>query len=283
MERLQKILAQAGIASRRKCEDLITSGRVLVDGQVITELGFKVNAQLQQIRVDGKPIQMERKVCILLHKPTSRITSVSDPEGRKTVMELMGGVVERVYPVGRLDYDTSGLLLMTNDGDLTQRLLHPSFHVEKTYRTTVLGMIDKEIVRKLETGIHLEDGVTAPAQVRILRQHPKESVVELTIHEGRNRQIRRMFEMLDLPVKRLKRIAFGPLILGTLATGNWRYLSAEESKLLYEYVGLPVPSYERSSGQLMNTFETEKKTMSREIAKSPKSRSKLNRKHTSTK
>jgi len=248
MERLQKILAQAGIASRRKCEEIILAGRVQVDGEVVTELGMKVNAQLQTILVDEMPIHMERKICLVLNKPTSRITSVTDPEGRKTVMGLIGDVSERVYPVGRLDYDTSGLLLMTNDGELTNRLLHPSHEFEKVYRVTLVGMIEKEALKQLRTGIMLEDGKAAPAHVSVLRQHPKESVVDLTIHEGRNRQVRRMFEALELPVKRLKRIAFGPLQLGTLATGDWRMLTKEEWQSLYESAGLDVPLYPEAQG-----------------------------------
>lgn len=243
MERLQKVLAQAGIASRRKCEDIIQEGRVQVDGKVVTELGFKVNAQVQSISVDDVPIQMERKIALVLNKPTSRITSVTDPEGRKTVMDLIKDVAERVYPVGRLDYDTSGLLLMTNDGELTNRLLHPSREFDKVYRVTVVGMIEKDALKHLRTGIVLEDGKTAPAHVTVLRQHPKESVVDLTIHEGRNRQVRRMFEALDLPVKRLKRIAFGPLELGTLATGEWRMLNQDEWQSVYMHAGLNAPPY----------------------------------------
>lgn len=241
MERLQKLLAQAGVASRRKCEALISEGRVTVDGVVITELGTKVNAQHQSIAVDGKPIQLETKVCLVLHKPTSRITSVSDPQGRRTVMDLVAGVAERVYPVGRLDYDTSGLLLMSNDGELTQRLLHPSHETEKVYRVTVIGMLERDAIAHLRAGIELDDGKTAPAGVSVLRQHPKESVVDLTIHEGRNRQVRRMFEALELPVKRLKRIQFGPLQLGPLPTGEWRMLTREELRLLYESVDLTPP------------------------------------------
>ncbi|WP_258109962.1 pseudouridine synthase [Alicyclobacillus sp. SP_1] len=243
MERLQKVMASAGIASRRKCEELITDGRVRVDGVVVRELGVKVDIENQVIEVDGQPIQREDKVCLILHKPTSRISSVTDPEGRKTVMDSLEGLSCRVYPVGRLDYDTSGLLLLTNDGELTNRLLHPSQHVGKLYRATVLGMVDKPILRQLSEGIDLEDGRTAPAEVSALRQHPRESVVDLRIYEGRNRQVRRMFEALDLPVKRLKRIEFGPLSLEGLAVGQWRFLSLEEWKTLYQTAKMEVPPY----------------------------------------
>jgi 23S rRNA pseudouridine2605 synthase len=263
MERLQKLLAQAGVASRRKCEELISSGRVMVDGVVVTELGTKVNAQLQHIMVDGKPIQMEHKVCLILNKPTSRITSVSDPQGRRTVMDLVAGVPERVYPVGRLDYDTSGLLLMSNDGELTQRLLHPSHETEKVYRVTLVGMLERETIAQIRSGIELEDGKTAPAGLFVLRQHPKESVADLTIHEGRNRQVRRMFEAVDLPVKRLKRIQFGPLQLGPLPTGEWRMLTKEELRLLYQSVGLHPPE------DAVKTTEVSGKT----VKPNPRSRS----------
>ena len=269
MERLQKVLAQAGIASRRKCETLIVDGRVTVDDTVVTELGFRVNAQSQRIEVDGKPIHLEEKVCLVLHKPTSRITSVSDPEGRKTVMDLLSDVPERVYPVGRLDYDTSGLLLLTNDGTLTQRLLHPSFLTDKVYRVTVLGMVDKALIQVLQTGVELDDGMTAPARVQVLRQHPRESVVELTIHEGRNRQVRRMFEALDLPVKRLKRIQFANILLGTLATGSWRILTREEWRQLYEMADLPVPTYPERSSNSTNTAKRQSQ------ARSPRPNGKL--------
>jgi 23S rRNA pseudouridine2605 synthase len=243
MERLQKVLAHAGVASRRKCEELIESGRVSVDGVVVTELGSKVDISSQKVTVDGKPIQVEQKICVMIHKPTSRITSVSDPEGRKTVMDIVTDIEQRVYPVGRLDYDTSGLLLMTNDGELTHRLLHPSYRLDKVYRATVLGLVDKLTIHKLEHGIELDDGLTAPAKVNVLRQHPRESVVELTIHEGRNRQVRRMFDALDMPVKRLRRIQFGPLVLGTLGVGTYRFLTREEWDALYLAVDLTPPLY----------------------------------------
>ncbi|GEO25728.1 pseudouridine synthase [Alicyclobacillus acidoterrestris] len=244
MERLQKVLAHAGVASRRKCEQLIAEGRVTVDGQTITEMGYLVDAEKQTIAVDGKPVAAERKVILLLNKPTAYMTTVSDPEGRRTVMSLLPQVAERLYPVGRLDYDTSGLLLFTNDGALTERLLHPSRDIEKVYRVTVEGKVDKEARQRLAEGIELEDGLTAPAQVEMLRQGD-ESVVQIAIHEGRNRQVRRMFEALGLPVKRLKRIAFGPIALGHLKTGQWRLLEPAEWKALYRSVELTPPPYAR--------------------------------------
>jgi 23S rRNA pseudouridine2605 synthase len=242
-ERIQKILAGAGVASRRKSEELIASGRVTVDGRVVKELGAKADPTRQQIAVDGKPIIAERKVALILHKPTSFITSVKDPEGRRTVMELISDVPERVYPVGRLDYDSSGLILFTNDGELANRLLHPKHHLDKTYRVTVIGMPEKEALARVQKGIKLEDGMTSPVQIQVLRHHPKESVLEITLHEGRNRQVRRMMEAIGHPVKRLKRQDFGPITLGNLMVKKWRWLTTREWKALYESVGLPVPPY----------------------------------------
>jgi len=243
MERLQKILAQAGIASRRKCEELIESGRVSVDGVVQTELGSKADSTKQRIEVDGKPISLERKICVILNKPTSYVTTVTDPEGRRTVMELLQDIPERLYPVGRLDYDTSGLLLFSNDGDLTHSLLHPSHELEKVYRVTILGMPERDVLQQLRTGIQLEDGPTQPTNVRTLRNHPRESVLEVTIREGRNRQIRRMFDAVGFPVKRLKRVEFGPLSLVGLASGKWRKLTEEEWGHLYSSANLTAPPY----------------------------------------
>ncbi|MCL6515755.1 pseudouridine synthase [Alicyclobacillus sp.] len=242
-ERLQKVLARAGVASRRRCESLIAEGRVTVDGVVVTELGTKVDPDLHEIAVDGRPVNRERPVCILLHKPTSYVTTVRDPQGRRTVLDLITGVDARLYPVGRLDYDSSGLLLLTNDGELTHRLLHPAHHVDKTYRVTVVGMPERSELERLRRGIPLEDGPTQPAQVRALRLHPVESVLELTIHEGRNRQVRRMMEAIGYPVKRLKRVAFGPLVLGNLPPGRWRPLTPEEWAALYASVDLAAPPY----------------------------------------
>lgn len=240
-ERLQKFLARAGVASRRKSEQMIVDGKVTVDGQVITELGSLVDPDKQTVTVDGKRVEVEEITCILLNKPVSYVTTVADPEGRRTVMDLIGGVGVRVYPVGRLDYESSGLLLMTNDGDLTYRLLHPKFHLEKTYRVTVMGMPESHVLKSLQSGIELEDGMTSPARITVLRHHPQESVLEVTIYEGRNRQVRRMFEAIDHPVKRLKRIRFGPLRVDQVASGHWRRLRTGELAALYKSVGLEPP------------------------------------------
>lgn len=242
-ERLQKVLARAGVASRRHCEELIAQGRVTIDGVVCDVMGTKVDPRRQRIEVDGRSIAAERLIALLLHKPTSYVTTVTDPEGRRTVMDLLEDVPERVYPVGRLDYDTTGLLLLTNDGELTNRLLHPRHAIGKVYRVTILDMPEKAAVAKLREGVMLDDGVTKPADVKVLRTHPRESVIELTIHEGRNRQIRRMCEAVGMTIKRLKRIQFGVLELGDLKVGASRMLTKTEWASLYSSVGLPVPDY----------------------------------------
>lgn len=247
MERLQKVLAQAGVSSRRKCEEIILAGRVTIDGVRCTELGTKVDPAKQRIAVDGNPILKERTVCIVLNKPTSYVSTTHDPEGRRTVMELVDNLSVQVHPVGRLDYDTTGVLLFTNDGDLTHRLLHPSHECLKVYRVTVIGMLDKHMEETLQNGVELEDGKTAPAHLTVLRKHPRESVVELTIHEGKNRQVRRMFEAVDLPVKRLKRIQFGPIQLDNLRVGHWRYVTSSEWVKLYQSVGLTPPAFGESA------------------------------------
>lgn len=242
MERLQKVLAQAGVASRRKCEELIQAGRVQIDGKVCSQMGVRVNPDEQNITVDGQPIQLQPKYAMILNKPTSYVTTAADPEGRRTVMDLVD-TSRRLYPVGRLDYDTSGLLLLTNDGELANRLMHPRYKIKKTYRATVMGMPDKAALQALMSGIALEDGITEPAQVSVLRHHPGESVVELTIHEGKNRQVRRMFESIGHEVKRLKRIAYGPLELKGLMTGQTRLLQRHEWQALYAAVDLAPPPW----------------------------------------
>lgn len=230
MERLQKVLAQAGVASRRNCEEFITSGRVMVNGVVVTELGTKVDPAHAQILVDGKPIKREKFVYILLYKPTGVITSLHDPQGRTVVTDLLQGVTERVYPVGRLDYDTSGLLLLTNDGEWANRIAHPSFEIDKVYRAWVKGIPSSAQINKLATGIMLEDGVTSPGQAVIMEidQGRKRAHLELTIHEGKNRQVRRMCEAIGHPVITLERVQLGFLTLTGLKKGEFRYLSQSE-------------------------------------------------------
>lgn len=237
MERLQKVLAHAGVASRRKCEELILAGRVTVNGEVVRELGVKADPAVDEILVDGRPIRPESRVVILFHKPKGVISSVFDPRGRKVVTDFLHGVKERVYPVGRLDYDTEGLLLLTNDGELTQLLTHPKHQVPKTYHVTVKGVVHGDDLDKLRQGILLEDGWTEPAEAEYVDVDldNRRSVISLTITEGRNRQVRRMFEALRLPVERLRRVQLGPLTLAGVPRGKYRILHPQEVAELKEY------------------------------------------------
>lgn len=229
MERLQKIIARAGICSRREAEKLILAGRVTVDGKIIRELGAKANSN-QKICVDGKPLKIcAEKIYILLNKPRGYVSTVSDERGRKTVLELVN-TSERVYPVGRLDLNSEGLLILTNDGDLTNALIHPRFEIQKTYRAKISGNVTEEKLDKLRAGIELEDGLTAPAEIYLL----DDNWVEITIHEGRNRQVRRMFAAIGCDVKRLRRIKFANLTLEGVGVGKYRYLTAEEVAQLYK-------------------------------------------------
>jgi len=244
MERLQKVLAQAGIASRRKCEEYIVSGRVEVNDVKVTELGVKVDPTTDVIKVDGKRINQQKKLYLMLNKPKGVITSSKDPEGRKVVTEFLPGIKERVYPVGRLDYDTEGLLILTNDGEFANLLTHPKHHVPRTYHATVRGQLHGNILDKLKSGVKLDDGVTAPAEADYHDINPEknETVVAITIFEGRNRQVRRMFEAVKHPVIRLKRVMFGPQGLTGLPRGKYRHLTPQEVKELQEAALNPQPS-----------------------------------------
>ena len=234
LERLQKVIAQAGVASRRDAEELIKAGRVTVNGKVVTELGTKVEPKQARIAVDNKPIKAEKYLYILLNKPKGIITALEDPQGRKTVADLVADIPERIYPVGRLDYNTEGLLIITNDGDLTNTLTHPSHEIEKTYLAKVQGYPPEEKLDKLRVGIKLEDGMTAPAKINVIAiDREKElTTLELVIHEGKNREIRRMCEAIGYPVKNLKRIKIAFLTLEGLRRGQYRQLlSAEVEEL----------------------------------------------------
>jgi 23S rRNA pseudouridine2605 synthase len=234
MERLQKVLAQAGVASRRGCEEFIAAGRVQVNGETVREMGTKVDLATDVITVDQQPIAREKQVYLLLYKPTGVITSLSDPEGRMVVTDLLPDVKERVYPVGRLDYDTSGLLLLTNDGDLANRLAHPSYELDKVYRACVKGKPTHEKINMLAKGIMLEDGMTAPGEARLCHYDPQknQSVLEIIIHEGRNRQVRRMCAAIGHPVIALERIRVGFLTLDELKKGTYRHLTSAEVQQL---------------------------------------------------
>lgn len=231
-EKLQKVLARAGIASRRACEDLIAAGRVVVDGQP-AELGQRVDVEHVRIEVDAVPISVASGlVYYLLNKPVGHITTARDPQGRPTVVDLVPSD-PRVFPVGRLDQDTEGLLILTNDGELTHRLTHPSHGVEKEYLVHVEGVPTRGTLRRLREGVELDDGVTAPAKVSTVEP----DLLRITISEGRNRQVRRMCAAVGHPVRRLVRVRVGPLADRSLAPGAWRDLTTDEVRALERAVG----------------------------------------------
>lgn len=234
LERLQKVISQAGIASRRESEKLIQQGRVSVNGKVVTELGTKVIPGKDRLAVDGKPVTGEKLVYILLYKPKGIVTTLKDPQDRKTVASLVADIPQRIYPVGRLDYNTEGLLLLTNDGALTHALIHPSKKIDKTYIAKVAGRPSQEKIDLLRVGIRLEDGVTAPAIIDEIEFDRERSLTTLriTIHEGKNRQIRRMFEAIGSDVKQLKRVKFSFLTLEGLRRGSYRHLLPQEVEAL---------------------------------------------------
>ena len=227
-QRLQKIIAAAGYCSRRRAEDLIVAGRVRVDGQIVT-LGDQADAEKSTILIDDKPLKAaENLVYILINKPLGTVTTLSDPEGRPVVTDLVGDLSVRLFPVGRLDINTSGLLLLTNDGALANRLAHPSHQVEKRYLAKVRGQLSEQSKRLIEEGVALEDGLTAPATLTNLRYRGGHTWFELAIHEGRNRQVRRMCEALGHQVSRLVRIGYAFLTLDGLAPGQKRMLTNQE-------------------------------------------------------
>ena len=232
-ERLQKTLAHAGIASRRASERLIAEGRVTVNGRVVTDLGTKVDPSEDAIKVDGRRVAAApaRKTYVALHKPRGVVTTMSDPEGRPTVASLIRGIRTRIYPVGRLDYDSEGLLLLTDDGDLARDLMHPRSGVEKRYVAKVRGRPDPEALRRLARGVPLDGRRTGPARVRLVR--PGENAwLEIVIAEGRNRQVRRMLQAVGHPVQKLRRTAYGGVELGTLEPGAYRALTPAEIRKL---------------------------------------------------
>src|SRR5262245_4537833 len=228
MERLNKVLAHAGVGSRRHCDDLISAGRVTVDGAVVRELGIKVDPQTQAIEVDGQPVQVERFVYWLVHKPRGYLCTNFDPAGRPRAIDLVPHVRQRVYTVGRLDEDSEGLLLLTNDGDLAHKLMHPRFGMEKTYHVQVAGKPGHEDLGQLLKGVWLSDGHVKAKRVRRLRQQGDSTWLEIVLNEGKNREIRRMLARLDHKVMRLRRIAIGPIKLGRLRPGKSRPLRGED-------------------------------------------------------
>lgn len=237
--RLQKLLAQSGVASRRRCEELMLAGLVEVDGEVVTRLGTKVDPRTAVIRVDGRRLPpVSAHVYLVLNKPRGVVSTMSDPEGRRTLSDFVSDRPERLFHVGRLDTDTDGLILLTNDGDLAHRLTHPSFEVDKTYRAVVQGgPVREQALRTLRSGVELEDGTTAPA--RVTRVRP--DTLEITIHEGRKRQVKRMCQAVGHRVVTLERVRFGPLLLGDLPPGGHRRLSGNEVSLLRDAGRAPAP------------------------------------------
>src|SRR3954451_13011720 len=237
--RLQKLLAQSGVASRRKCEELMLAGLVEVDGEVVTRLGTKVEPTRAVIRVQGKRLPpASPTVCRALFKPRGVVSTMSDPEGRRTLSDFVADRPERLFHVGRLDTDTEGLILLTNDGDFAQRLAHPSYEVEKTYVAEVTGRVDKATVRTLLAGVVLEDGPVEVRRARVVSSTADRGIVELVIHEGRNRIVRRLLDHVGHPVQRLTRTAVGPVRVGTLKAGTLRELTTDEVGSLLDSAGL---------------------------------------------
>jgi 23S rRNA pseudouridine2605 synthase len=237
--RLQKVLAQAGIGSRRACEDLIAAGRVQVDGQTIRELGVRVDAKKQAVHVDGVRIQVDTSmVYLVLNKPPGVVSTMDDPEGRPCIGDLLIGREERLFHVGRLDAATEGLLLLTNDGDLANRLSHPSHEVPKTYLAEVAGPVGKDVGKRLRAGVELEDGPAKVDSFRVIDARPGKALVEIVLHEGRNHIVRRLLSAVGHPVEQLVRIQVGPIKLGDLRSGRTRSLHGDELGRLFEAAGL---------------------------------------------
>lgn len=231
--RLQKYIALCGVTSRRKAEELILEGKVKVNNKIIKELGTIVDPDKDIVKVNDKRIQVEgRKVYIMLNKPVGFVTTLKDEKDRRIVTDLIEGVKERIYPVGRLDADTTGLLILTNDGDLAYKLTHPSTEILKRYIAIVEGVPNKWELEKFRRGLMIDGRMTAEAHVKIAKRYDTESILDISIHEGRNRQVKKMCEAINHPVKKLKRIAIGELEIGGLDIGNWRYLEDDEVEYL---------------------------------------------------
>lgn len=231
--RLQKYMAECGVASRRKCEEYIVSGRVKINGEIVTELGVKVNPQKDVVEYNGKKLEnnnQEEKVYILLNKPIGYVTTVKDQFNRQTVLDLIKGVRKRIVPVGRLDMYTSGALILTNDGDFVYKITHPKYEIEKTYTVTLSGIIQAEAIEKLKSGVEIEDYITKPAKVKILKTDYEKQIsrIEITIHEGKNREVRKMCEAVGYKVMALHRSKIGKLDVKDLKIGEWRYLGVKE-------------------------------------------------------
>ena len=235
MMRLQKYLAQCGVASRRSSEQLIRDGKVQVNGQTVREMGVQIDESEDIVSVMGKKVVPEaEKHYLIYNKPIGEMTTVSDPEGRPTVMDKFRDYPVRLFPVGRLDYDSEGLILLTNDGDLMNRLLHPSREVKKVYLVKASNQVSEEEIRRMRSGVMLEGKMTSPAEVRLIRREAFDTVLLVSIHEGRNRQVRKMLEAVGHQVISLKRVEFGPIALKDLPRGQWRRLTDQEIKRLKE-------------------------------------------------
>ncbi len=231
-ERLQKYMARCGVASRRKCEEIITSGRVKVDNIVVSELGAKIDCKIHVVSIDDKIIvPEENKVYIMLNKPEGYVSTVKDEKDRNTILDLVK-VEERVYPIGRLDYDTSGLILLTNDGEVYNKIIHPRVAIDKVYIARVKGIPDNEKIHRFEKGINIGDYVTAPGNCEIIKRYDNSCELKIIIHEGKNRQVRRMCDAIGHPVIALKRVSIGSIKLGSLPKGKWRFLSEKELEFL---------------------------------------------------
>ncbi len=232
--RLSKYLADAGIASRRKSEKIIADGRIQINGVVVSEQGWVVDPDKDIVMFDGMRVCFQEKIYIMLNKPAGYICSVNDPHGRPTVIELVGDIKNRLYPVGRLDLDTEGLLILSNDGEFTNRMIHPRYHINKKYQAWIEGHITPAALKNLAQGVELEDGLTAPASVTVLEQNQQSTMIEIEIHEGRKRQVKRMCAAVGFPVISLKRTAFAFLTLDNLETGQYRHLNPQEIEHLYK-------------------------------------------------
>jgi 23S rRNA pseudouridine2605 synthase len=247
-DRLQKVLAAAGVASRRASEELIAQGRVTVNGEV-AEIGRKVDPQHDVVEVDGERINVDPdRVYVLLNKPQGVVTTADDPEGRPTVLDLVN-LPQRLFPVGRLDQDTEGLLLLTNDGELAHALTHPSYEVERTYVALVPGPVRRRAVAELQGGVELEDGPARARRVRVLEEERGKALVEIVMTEGRKREVRRMFAAVGLTVERLARVAYGGVELGELRQGKWRFLTQAEVGALHAAIRGRAPAAGRRSSR----------------------------------
>lgn len=235
LERLHKLMAAAGAGSRRQCEELISQGRVTVDGKVITELGHKVDPEAVEVRLDGERLRLQGRVYYVVNKPQGVITTCADEMGRTRVIDLVPGVTKRFYPVGRLDAQSTGLVLLTNDGDVAQKLTHPRYEVEKTYEVRVKGFVKPDVIERMKKGVWLSDGRARIEGVEVLKRRPTVTDLRVTLHEGRNREIRRVMAKLRHPVITLTRLSMGPLELGDLREGQHRRLTLPEIEALKRF------------------------------------------------